>query len=75
MRVAYIKAEVVMVEALPAEPGESRLVRIFSSGGVRVVAQAQLYGEGYRPLSQHERQILEQTDAEAAVSSISDGDG
>lgn len=69
---SYIGTKIINAE--PEELNGRAGYRVIYPDGYASWSPAEIFEEAYRQISQHERQLLDQTEAEAQISMISDGD-
>ena len=63
-----------IVKATPAEKDDQEGYKVVYPDGYASWSPKKTFEENYREITQHERQVLDSTDAEAQISMISDGE-
>lgn len=71
MRQAYIGTKIINAE--PCEKNGMAGYTVYYPDGYASWSPADVFEAAYRLVSNHERQLLAQTDAEASIAAISDG--
>jgi len=69
---SYIGTKIINAE--PEELNGRKGYRVIYPDGYASWSPAEAFEQAYRMVTQHERQLLSQTDAEAQISMISDGE-